>query len=101
MLVPRRAPIHPGEILLEEFLKPQGITQTQLAADIGVPIQRVNLLVRGKRGVTPDTALRLARYFRTSAEVWLNLQQTWDLWHELNGGRAKEIRAIRPLAKVG
>lgn len=101
MLIPNRKPIHPGEILNEEFLTPLGITQTRLAADIGVPVQRINLLVRGKRGVTPDTALRLARYLRTSPEVWLNLQQTWDLWHELNGRRAKEIREIRPFATTG
>ena len=101
MLIPNRRPIHPGEILDEEFLKPLGITQTRLAAAVGVPVQRINLLVRGKRGVTPDTALRLARYLRTSPEVWLNLQQIWDLWHELNGRHAKEIRGIRPLAKTG
>jgi addiction module HigA family antidote len=62
-----------GHLLDEEFLKPLGITQTRLAADVGVPVQRINLLVRGKRGVTPNTALRLARYLRTSPEVWLNL----------------------------
>lgn len=101
MLIPNRKPIHPGEILNEEFLMPLGMTQTRLAGDIRVPVQRINLLVRGKRGVTPDTALRLARYLRTSPEVWLNLQQIWDLWHELHGRRAKEIRGIRALARRG
>ena len=73
------APIHPGEILGEEFLSPMQISQSQLARDINVPPRRINEICLGKRGITPDTALRLARYFGTSAEFWMNLQQRYDL----------------------
>jgi len=75
-----RQPIHPGEILLEEFLGPMKVTQRQLADAIHVPYQRVNELVNQKRGVTPSTALRLARFFGVSADFWLNLQVRWDLY---------------------
>ena len=71
--------IHPGEILLEEFLKPFGISINRLARDIDVPPGRVSLIVNGKRGITADTALRLARYFRVSAELWMGLQADYDL----------------------
>ena len=71
--------IHPGEILNEEFLKPLAITQYRLATDIGVPRRRINEIVHGDRAVSADTALRLARYFGTSAEFWLNLQSRYDL----------------------
>lgn len=71
--------IHPGEILDEEFLKPMGISQSRLARDIDVPHRRVNEIVLGKRGITPDTAMRLAIYFGTTAEFWMNLQTTYDL----------------------
>lgn len=70
---------HPGTILLEEFLKPLGISQNKLALDIRVPSTRIGEIVHGRRAVTPDTALRLAHYFGTSAEFWLNLQQGYDL----------------------
>ena len=76
-----RAPTHPGEMLLEEFLNPMGITQRQLADAIHVPYQRVNEIINGKRGVTPATALRLAKFFNLSADYWMNLQQRWDLYH--------------------
>lgn len=72
-------PIHPGEILLEEFLKPLGISQYRLAKDINVDPRRINAIVKGIRSITADTALRLARYFGTSARVWLNLQTRYDL----------------------
>jgi addiction module HigA family antidote len=72
-------PIHPGEILLEEFLKPMGLSQNQLANDIGVPPRRINEIVHGKRRVTADTALRLARYFKMSPQFWLGLQMDYDL----------------------
>ena len=72
-------PIHPGEVLLEEFLKPMGLSQNRLALDIGVPPRRINEVVLGKRGITADTALRLARYFGTSAQFWLGLQMDYDL----------------------
>ncbi|NLS91083.1 MAG: HigA family addiction module antidote protein [Planctomycetaceae bacterium] len=72
-------PIHPGEILLEEFLTPLGISQYRLAKDISVPPRRINEIVRGQRSISADTALRLARYFRTSERFWLNLQTRFDL----------------------
>ena len=72
-------PIHPGEILLEEFLKPLGISQNRLARDLATPVVRVNEIVRGKRTVTVDSALRLAKYFQTTPQFWLNLQAHYDL----------------------
>lgn len=75
-----RAPTHPGEMLLEEFLTPMGVSQRELADAIHVPYQRVNELVNQKRGVTPSTALRLAQFFGVSAGFWLNLQTRWDLY---------------------
>ena len=71
--------IHPGEILLEEFLKPMAISQYRLAKDINVPARRINEIVHGKRSITADTALRLGRYFGMSAQFWLNLQSRYDL----------------------
>lgn len=73
------ATIHPGEILLEEFLKPMNLSQNQLALDIRVPARRINEIIQGKRRITPDTALRLARYFDMSAQFWLGLQMDYDL----------------------
>ncbi len=73
------APIHPGEILMEEFLKPLGISQYKLAKDINVPARRINEIVHGKRSITADTALRLSRYFNLSERFWLNLQTRYDL----------------------
>jgi len=72
-------PVHPGEVLLEEFLRPLGISQYQLAKDISVPARRINEIVHGKRSVSADTALRLARYFSLSERFWLNLQARYDL----------------------
>lgn len=72
-------PVHPGEVLLEEFLKPMGISQNHLALKIGVPARRINEIVLGKRRVTADTALRLSRYFGTTARFWLGLQMDYDL----------------------
>jgi antitoxin HigA-1 len=72
-------PVHPGEILLEEYLKPLGISQNKLGRDLNVPAQRINDIVRGQRAITVDTALRLARYFHTSPQFWLNLQARYDL----------------------
>jgi len=95
MIPTHRLPTHPGEILLEEFLIPLGITQVQLAIHIGVPTQRVNELVRGKRGVTPETAWLLSKAFDTSPEFWLNLQSVFDL------AQTRPRRAIRPMGKVG
>ena len=73
------APVHPGEVLMEDFIKGFGITQNKLAVSIGVPPRRINEIVHGKRGITADTALRLGRYFGTSAQFWLNLQDHYDL----------------------
>lgn len=72
-------PIHPGEVLLEDFLKPMGISQYRLAKAIHVPPRRINEIVHGKRGISADTAIRLSRYFGTSAELWLGLQADYDL----------------------
>ena len=72
-------PVHPGEILLEEFLRPMGISQYRLAKDIRIPPRRVNEIVLGRRGITADTALRLARYFSTSTDVWANLQSRYEI----------------------
>ncbi|HTR04950.1 MAG TPA: HigA family addiction module antitoxin [Thermoanaerobaculia bacterium] len=79
MLPTKRIPTHPGVMLVEEFLNPMGLTQARFAAHIGVPLQRVNEIVRGRRGVTPDTALRLSDALGTTAEFWLNLQTSHDL----------------------
>ena len=79
-LIPeKRIPTHPGEILAEEFLKSLGFSQVAFAAHIGVPVQRINELVRGKRGGTPETALLLSQALKTTADFWLNLQMTFDL----------------------
>ncbi|MBE0408936.1 MAG: HigA family addiction module antidote protein [Anaerolineales bacterium] len=78
----RLPPIHPGEILMEEFLEPMGISQYRLAQDISVPPRRINEIVHGKRAVTPDTALRLSRYFGLSERFWINLQARYDLEKE-------------------
>ena len=90
-------PVHPGEVLLEEFLKPMGLSQNRLALDIGVHPRRINEIVLGKRSITADTALRLARYFGNSPQFWLGLQNDFDLdvASDLLGGRLEsEIRAL-------
>lgn len=92
-----RVPTHPGEMLLAEFLEPMGISQKTLADAIHVPYQRVNEIINQKRGITPATALRLAKYFSMSADFWLNLQIRWDLYRSLKL-EAEEIKAIQPLA---
>ncbi len=92
------APIHPGEILLEEFLEPMELSQYRLAKDISVPARRINEIVHGKRGVTADTALRLARYFGTSERFWMNLQIRHDLEVEkerLKGRLAREVAVLK------
>ncbi len=95
ILVPTdREPTHPGEMLAEEFLRPMGITQRQLADAIHVPYQRVNELINGKRGVTPSTALRLARYFGVTPDFWLNLQARWDLYRVARN-ESEELESIR------
>ena len=79
MTGPKLAPVHPGEILLEEFLKPLDISKNRLGRDLGVFPRRINEIIHGRRGITADTALRLSRYFGTSAEFWLGLQADYDL----------------------
>ena len=93
-----RPPTHPGEMLREEFLKPLGITQSAFAARLGVSFPRLNEVINGKRSVTPDTALRLARVTGMSADFWLGLQQDWDLWHALHSDEAAKIAHLKPLA---
>ena len=93
------APVHPGEVLLEEFLKPLGLSQNRLALDIRVPARRINEIVHGKRRVTPDTALRLARYFDMSPQFWLGLQMDYDLdiaEDELAKRIKREVQAYSP-----
>jgi len=90
-------PTHPGDMLLEEFLRPLGMSQTELAAKIGVSYPRVNELIHGKRGITPDTALRLEQLFGMEAQFWLNLQLAWDLYHLLRSPAAKRIKKIKQL----
>lgn len=94
-----RLPTHPGEMLLEEFLNPIGITQRELADAIRVPYQRVNEIVNGRRGITPGTALRLAKFFNMSAAFWMNLQLRWDLYHA-QLAEADELEIIKPLAST-
>ena len=92
-------PIHPGEILLEEFLKPMNISQYRLAKDISVPARRINEIVHGKRAITPDTALRLSRYFGLSERFWINLQARYDLEIEkdrLNDRLDREVSVYAP-----
>lgn len=93
-------PTHPGEMLLEEFLKPLGITQTAFAARMGISYPRLNEVVKGKRSVTTDTVLRLARVTGMSADFWLGLQQDWDLWHALNSKDLGEIEKLVPLTSL-
>jgi antitoxin HigA-1 len=90
-----REPTHPGEMLLEEFLRPMGLTQRELAEAINVPYQRLNEIVNGRRGISPSTSLRLGKFFGTSAGFWLNLQVRWDLYHAQQAER-DVIEKIQP-----
>ncbi len=95
-----REPTHPGEMLLEEFLKPMSLSQRDLADGIRVPYQRVNELVKKRRGVTPSTALRLSKFFGTSADFWMNLQLRWDLYRA-NLDEAAELKLIQRIKPGG
>ena len=95
MLPKNRIPSHPGEILQEQFLEPLGLTQVALAEHLGVPVQRINEIVRGKRGVTPETAWFLAQAFDTTPELWISLQTNHDL------AMNRPSKAILPLRKTG
>jgi addiction module HigA family antidote len=90
-----REPTHPGEMLRDEFLEPLDLSQSDLAGAIGVPFQRVNELVNRKRGVTPSTALRLARFFGNSPEFWLTLQTRWDIYR-IQRREAEDLERIQP-----
>lgn len=94
-----REPTHPGEMLLQEFLLPLDMTQRELATAIQVPFQRVNEIVRGRRGITPSTALRLSRFFGTTPDFWINLQLRCDLYHARRA-EGKQIESIQPLEVV-
>ena len=97
----RLPPVHPGEVLLEDFMRPLGLSQYRLAKDIHVPPLRISQIVRGKRAITADTALRLARYFSTSANVWVRLQARYDLEvaeAKLSNRIAREVTARAPVA---
>ena len=96
-----RPPTHPDEMLLEEFLKPLGMSQSAFVRRLGVSYPRLNEIVRGKRSVTPDTALRLARVTGMGADFRLGLQQDWDLWHALTAERAAAIASLEPLPRLG
>jgi addiction module HigA family antidote len=91
----KRPPTRPGEILLEEFIKPLGISQVELAEWIGVSYPRLNEIVNGKRAITPDTALRLEQVFGVDAQFWLNLELAWELYQARNSKAANEIKRIR------
>lgn len=93
MLPENRIPTHPGEVLLEEFLNPMELSQVAFAEHIGVPVQRVNEIVRGKRGITPETAWLFAQAFGTSPEFWLNLQANYDLAHSRPKRKIERIPA--------
>jgi antitoxin HigA-1 len=84
-------------MLLEEFIKPLGLTQVEVAARLGISFPRLNEVIRGKRAVTSDTALRLARVIGMSADFWLGLQLDWDLWHAMRRSKASEIDRLEPL----
>jgi len=95
----KMAPLHPGEILLEEFLKPMNLSQNKLALDIRVPARRINEIVHGKRRITADTALRLAKYFKMSPQFWLGLQMDYDIdvaGDQLADRLDQEIREYQP-----
>lgn len=91
-------PIHPGEVLLEDFLRPLGVSRYRLAKDTGLPQTRIGEIVRGRRAVTADTALRLGRFFGTSAEFWMNLQARYDLEVTRDALGNRLLRDVNPLA---
>jgi addiction module HigA family antidote len=90
-------PIHPGEILLEEFIKPYGITPTELSKKIGISYEQINAVINGKKGMNTEMALCLSQLFGTSPELWLNGQMKWDIWHLLHGNSVNHLKNIKPL----
>jgi addiction module HigA family antidote len=99
MLPSNRIATHPGQILVREFLEPMGLTQAELARALAIPLNRVNELVRGKRGVSPATALLLAGYFKNSAEFWMNLQNAYDLTRARHEMRVRPVSAARSVRR--
>jgi addiction module HigA family antidote len=97
----RLAPIHPGEVLLEEFIRPMNLSQNRLAIDIGVDARRINDIVLGRRAITADTALRLSRFFRNSPQFWMGLQTQYDLDVAEDELGKRIDREVRPLATAG
>lgn len=95
----KHAPIHPGEVLREDFLAPLGLSEYRLAHDIGVPPRRINEIVKGRRSITVDTALRLSRYFAWPAEVWMNLQSSYDR-QMAEAEMRLELKRIKPFAQA-
>ncbi len=102
MTLPKhRPPTHPGAMLLEEFLEPLQLSQAEAARRLKMPLNRLNELIKGKRGITPDTALRLADLFKVSPAFWVGLQASWDLWHAVQRRKARgEVGSIRSIAKA-
>ena len=98
MIPTHRPPTHPGEVLLEEFLRPLDLTQVDVAAKLGISNNRLNEIVRGKRGITADTALRLAKVLKTTPEFWMNLQAMYDLTKARRENGGKIQRDVRPCA---
>lgn len=95
MLPTHRPPTHPGEMLLREFLEPLGVSQVEAANRMNIPFQRLNAIVRGRRGVSADTALLLEALTRWDAQIWMNLQSKWDLWHAMRArAHQPKVRAL-------
>lgn len=95
-----RSPLHPGEILQEEFMQPYHLTQSSLAEAIHLPVEHITEIIHGQKPVTPDIALRLARLFNTSPELWLNGQMQWDIWQILHSDKVPELNAIKQLSAI-
>lgn len=95
----QRPPTHPGEMLLEEFIKPLKMTQTEVARRLGVSYPRLNEIIKGRRRVTPDTALRLSHVLGMSPDFWLGLQQDWDLWHAMKNPDSEQIFQLKPIRR--
>ncbi len=93
----KRPPTHPGEMLLEEFIKPLELTQTEVAHRLDISYPRLNEIIKGRRRVTPDTALRLSHVLGMSADFWLGLQQDWDLWNAMNSPESEQIFHLKPI----
>jgi addiction module HigA family antidote len=99
MLPTHRPPTHPGEMLLKEFLEPLGVSQVEAADRMNIPFQRLNAIVKGRRGVSADTALLLQALTDWDAQIWLTLQSKWDLWHAMKArGRRPRVRPLRKTA---